>query len=559
MSRGEAARRIGLVAAPAVLLLLAWLLFGGRAPLQPGPEASSPESSRGVPPAASRRQDAKERTEIAEETSAPVPGGTAQAPAAAGSIHVVTNVPGASLTVAFRFFGGDPDPPPVNGTTDEKGAAVFAVPAHPTPLASVVVDSRAEGHAPDREERWAPVQEIRMELRRGQPVRGRVVGEDGAPIRDAMIGGGWTGVATAADGTFEVSWGEPVIRLQVDHPGYLRSNTGEAIPVPSSGVEIRLKRGLEVSGRVAFPDGRPVPGARLQADGVRVQATADADGRYMLGGLQPGSTEVWCITSDQRRTVETGSAGVDFVMEDHLVVLRFVDDRGRPFRRAGISVKGMEKGEETFSMAGIGDEGGVKALSASAGMTLRITPSSAKGYEKRVTDFLVEGPPAVHDVPIPILRNSAWGSLEIRVRDDAGGRPASVFVTIENEAGAVEEGWYEHRIDLDPEGACVLDDLAPGRLRTRVSTDRWFPGTYYGIPVEGEASVEAGKTARLDLLMKSGGRLSVTCIGRDGPVPPQERLRILDASGIQVPATFWSKTEKGWSSPPRAAGPAVIG
>ena len=554
------ARRIGLVAAVAALLLLAWMLFGDgdRADSPRGPRV--PASPPTTPAARPEGKAPKEVPPSPEESAGILPGGpaTTAAPPAVGPIRVVTNVPGASVTARFLFFGGDPDPGPVTKAADAKGVASFDIPSHPTPLAAVAAGASAAGFAPDREEKGAPVEEIRLDLRRGEPVRGKVIGEDGTPVAGAEVWGGLVVVRTGPDGTFEIVWNRPEVGLKVTHAAFLESPMIEA-PVPSSGVEVVLKRGLEIAGRVSFPDGKPVPGARLQSDGVRVQGVADADGRFTLSGLRPGPVEVWCITADQRRTVEAGASTLDFVMENHLLVLRIQDDQGRPFRRAGVSVTGLVKGEETFYSAGGVDENGVEVLSAPAGTTLRVTPSSARGYEKRVTDFLVVGPPSVHEVPIVIRRITSTGSLEVRVRDDAGGRPDLVYMTVENEAGAVEEGWYERKVSLDAEGACLAEGLAPGAIRVRLATDRMFPGEGYGLTTEGVATIDAGKVSRLDILIRSGGRLSVTVLGRDGAVVPPGKLRILDAAGRQVPAVFWGRMKAGWTTSLREAGPAVCG
>src|SRR4029434_9470008 len=72
----------------------------------------------------------------------------------------------------------------------------------------------------------------------------------------------------------------------------------DALQVPRGyaleGVDLRLKPGAILTGRVLAPDGRPAIGAEVapveeQPDMVRFKgAVTDADGRYRIEGIAPG-------------------------------------------------------------------------------------------------------------------------------------------------------------------------------------------------------------------------------------------------------------------------------
>ena len=76
------------------------------------------------------------------------------------------------------------------------------------------------------------------------------------------------------------------------------------------GVEVRLGRGATLKGRVVEArSGRPVPEARIEADGAR--ATSDADGLFEVEGVAPGKVHVSARHADFAAARETVSIGED--------------------------------------------------------------------------------------------------------------------------------------------------------------------------------------------------------------------------------------------------------
>jgi protocatechuate 3,4-dioxygenase beta subunit len=130
-----------------------------------------------------------------------------------------------------------------------------------------------------------------LELQLGARVVGRVIDEKGLPIEGVQLvtlverglGSSSSGQAakTGADGTFTIAGIQPgKLSLEAKKAGLTRgiSKVGDlADGAVTEGIEIALGRGLSVSGRVTWPDGRPAAGCRI---GYRNQQQAGQDGFY---------------------------------------------------------------------------------------------------------------------------------------------------------------------------------------------------------------------------------------------------------------------------------------
>jgi len=191
---------------------------------------------------------------------------------------------------------------------------------------------------------------LEIALDRGLTVRGRVVDADGAPIvgaevlseHDAAFGvlplgivgpipeiGGRT--LTRADGRFELSGlstGQPEHSLRASHPergaGWARVDSSESDSDPSSTlgeVEIVVARAGSIAGRVAADDGTAKVGSRIIASYVgHVEPClsfgadlTDAEGRYRIDGLPPGSYALIHAGPDTSRGPEDFESVTAFV------------------------------------------------------------------------------------------------------------------------------------------------------------------------------------------------------------------------------------------------------
>ncbi len=156
-------------------------------------------------------------------------------------------------------------------------------------------------------------EEVVLELAEARALTGRVLAEDGTPlagleVRAFSTGAGGNVGATMADGVFRIL-DLPVGPLSVPVAGAPSPGGGwqptllpgvEEVPSP---VEIRLKSGLRICGRVTGPDDGPVegaevsiryslPGARDEWNDLGQCARSDPDGRFALSGLPPGEFDL---------------------------------------------------------------------------------------------------------------------------------------------------------------------------------------------------------------------------------------------------------------------------
>ncbi len=141
----------------------------------------------------------------------------------------------------------------------------------------------------------------------GQVLRGVVLDPEGKPIAGAKIGGSLTrdwssDVVTDADGRFEViAIAEDGTKIYptVVHPDFVPKDSFGQPMEPGGVTEVQwtLKRGAVVTGRVtAAKDGQPVANVqivtghdRFASNRANPETKTDKDGRYRLGGVEPGA------------------------------------------------------------------------------------------------------------------------------------------------------------------------------------------------------------------------------------------------------------------------------
>lgn len=141
-------------------------------------------------------------------------------------------------------------------------------------------------------------------------VSGRVISDQtGAPLPNVQVtvtseGLGAPVVLTDADGRFSLAPVSGSFRVVASKTGYGRTEV--APPVVARPLEIRLRRGAVITGRVVDESGEPVLAARVAAEAVeRAQgtpasaATTDTDdrGEYRLAGLSVGVYHVAVTTT----------------------------------------------------------------------------------------------------------------------------------------------------------------------------------------------------------------------------------------------------------------------
>lgn len=154
--------------------------------------------------------------------------------------------------------------------------------------------------------------ELTLDLRLSTIVRGRVVDERNEPVDGASVvlepddGAESHHVNTTKDGSFDIGGLRArAFTLRTSHPQFLPSTSTHAALSEGelrTGVDVRLERGLSISGRLTWPDGAPAARAKIEVardDADDTEAWLDDarpgvalcgdDGRFTAAGLEPGT------------------------------------------------------------------------------------------------------------------------------------------------------------------------------------------------------------------------------------------------------------------------------
>jgi len=168
------------------------------------------------------------------------------------------------------------------------------------PVGEATISVTAKGFAPASQnvvvvEAGKATDEIVLTLSRGRSVRGKVVSAAGEPLPDVDISLERidTDVTTNADGTFEVSGltTKPA-SLSFRKSGFIRSVQKVPAGDADAHLDVQLRPGLTVSGRVLAPGGEPLPDAHVSATssapGVEFSAAeTNENGEFRFDDLSP--------------------------------------------------------------------------------------------------------------------------------------------------------------------------------------------------------------------------------------------------------------------------------
>jgi large repetitive protein len=165
---------------------------------------------------------------------------------------------------------------------------------------------RSDGFAPLQQpvRVAADVPNLELKLAAEATVTGKVLGVDGRPLEGAtvhaMVQGRGSGnmerATSAADGAFTIKpLGAGDLTVTATHETGVATVKDEKLADAEAKVlTLRLAPGASISGTIKLDDGRPAPGARIQAQSWgsggagRWNETAGQDGGYRLKGITPG-------------------------------------------------------------------------------------------------------------------------------------------------------------------------------------------------------------------------------------------------------------------------------
>lgn len=344
--------------------------------------------------------------------------------------------------------------------------------------------------------------------------------------------------------------------------------TAEPSPVPSPapvpdppgpGDEEPAPEGtLTVSGRVAFPDGKPASGVEIGISGTQNMTISDVDGRYELTGLPAGQVEIEVLGSGMERTVEAGDSNVDFTLRKHVIRVTFVDDTGNTLREGSCGYKGT-LGETTwtgFAMLGDARSGLTAILPVGARL---VYSGNAPGRMQVSGEYIVDGEPSLREIRVPLPPLGATGSLALHFTTDGGTVPRALVLSLFDLAGENLADFSGKSVELDEDGRAILQGIQPGRFVLRTETQGVLDQENFTVTTSTPVEVQAGKEGQVEVLLKSGGRVRLTVKDRTGTFQEPEFMRLLDDRGSHVSGLFYAPDEDGnWTNPPMSPGPAWL-
>lgn len=399
--------------------------------------------------------------------------------------------------------------------------------------------------------RAGEVTRLEFDLELGARLVGHVVDEAGKPVAGATVtirqSGGIESNGTSGSGKFKNQGLTPgALSIQASHNGYTDSEelslnvmSGETI----DGIELVLKRGLEFSGVVTWPDGKTVSEAQVFCEQSEIDRARNApnstsntttaeDGTFRLTGLLEEQYRLRAIAKPdlprldgenavefkrRMRRVPFGRSeaielsptqhGLRLVLQVGALVRGFVvDDLGNPLKkfrvfavppsdapqnassmeRVTISEKRSKDG--SFILGGLGD--GEFEIYA-----------TAKGHAARERQTIAV--PGNHEnVQIVLPREASVAGIVIDERGNpiAGARVEQDSV---KESGFLEVFSFappENETTSDAEGRYRIGSLAPGGIKLRAVATGFADGDWFSLQVNpGDEIVE------IELQVQRGG------------------------------------------------------
>jgi protocatechuate 3,4-dioxygenase beta subunit len=374
-----------------------------------------------------------------------------------------------------------------------------------------------------------------------QAVAGRVTIQeiDGQPAPQALRE--VLRAEAGADGRFRVEMlpaGGHV--LGVTAPGYASKRVEANVPPGGRDVDlgdVELETGLAIRGRVRDGTGRPIAAANISGYQARsmaapypVQSISEADGSFVLAGLQPGSYRVNATApgyAGADRPLEAGAEKVELVLSPAGSISgAVVDDAGRPVEAFRVNASPARREADppgTMIMGprnkiGTGTEG--RFLLEDVAEGTYVVAASAPGQSSANVSGVKVSPGSTTDAGT--IRLSAGGTVKGTVADAAGAPVAGAVIAVRGpgrDYGSIGAG---PQGVSDPAGAFEVTGVPPGTLEVSASHPNYAEGRVSGIEVD-----PAKGAAEARIVLAQGGRIEGWVRRRDGAGIGGARVNIM--------------------------------
>ncbi|HUT36558.1 MAG TPA: carboxypeptidase regulatory-like domain-containing protein [Planctomycetota bacterium] len=382
-----------------------------------------------------------------------------------------------------------------------------------------------------------------LKLPEGAKVTGTVTGPDGKPVAGATVMASY-GYASRAKGTtdaqgrYVVAGLAPPAKLgppqrygpqnQVTAvaPAEALTLATSSVPLPliplggSAKLDITLKPGVAITGRVTGPGGTPVASAQvgvyrytrgsIQGFG---SVFTDEQGRYTIGHLLETAMSVTVDPPEglkllrkavAEKRFEPGKLStVDVALETGATLVgEVVTSKGKPVVGAQVRVQattGQYPRANRVAMSGVGGAFRAEALPPGP-YEIHCTPPDAT-LRAKPTTFTIQGKGEERTKVVLYLTGSLTGT----VRDGKGnalGRGACWLSLQSKEAGPqAQQAGAGH---LDEQGRYTIGGLPPGAYTVRVSLGRAGQEKKLMSPAPAEIVIEEGKETKHDVTVPYG-------------------------------------------------------
>ncbi|MDB5290052.1 MAG: polymerase sigma factor, sigma-70 family, partial [Phycisphaerales bacterium] len=408
-----------------------------------------------------------------------------------------------------------------------------------------------------------------LRMKPGVTVGGVVHDETGAPVAGAHLqlsfditapdaptrrGIAYGNAETGSDGrwTFDGAPSKPTrVEAYVKHPDFIMDSfshslaAGQFDPMFTKNLVVAIRRGVTVTGTVVDEQGHPIAKAEVTPKqfGLVCCTTTDAQGRFRLGGVEPGRRQLAAKADGYAPQLldvvaDKDTRPVEFRLAKGVVLRgRVVDDRGQPVPDVYVNVQKWRGSDalRTGIVPPTGADGRFVWNDAPADEVVLVAyhrgfgdpaPISAKAGGAEAV-LILPRPKIVRGSVVDDATNKAVEKFAVHV--DVSYVPVPHGITGSTMDRAGSNGKYE---------VTVTDDKSGSTYRIRVQADGY-------LPAESPALQQRDGQVEFNARLKRTGGMAGTVAGPDGKPAAGATVVLNERMAVQVEDgafTEWSRT-----------------